>query len=90
MKVFLIAAVAIAVSGAAFAKDFKGGVMTDAEMERVTAGAGLGLDTAIGASNGKASIGFENGILSNPISQPPGGLPGLGKCTANRPGASCG
>ena len=38
MKVFLIAAVAVAVSGAAFAGDLKGAVMTDSEMDKVTAG----------------------------------------------------
>ena len=38
MKVFLIAAVAVAISGAAFAKDLKGSVMTDSEMDKVTAG----------------------------------------------------
>jgi len=38
VKVFLIAAVAVAVSGAAFAKDLKGAVMTDSEMDKVTAG----------------------------------------------------
>ena len=41
MKVFLIAAVAVAISGAAFAKDLKGSVMTDSEMDKVTAGDGL-------------------------------------------------
>ena len=38
MKTFLIAAIAVAVSGAAFAKDLKGSVMNDAEMDKVTAG----------------------------------------------------
>ena len=49
MKVFLIAAVAVAISGAAFAKDIKkeestttpvvkGTAMNDAEMDKVTAG----------------------------------------------------
>ena len=37
MKVLLIAAIAVAVSGAAFAKDIKRNVMTDPEMEKVTA-----------------------------------------------------
>jgi hypothetical protein len=35
----LIAAVAVAVAAVAFAKDLKGGVMTDAAMDQVTAGA---------------------------------------------------
>jgi hypothetical protein len=62
MKVFLIAAVAVAVSGAAFAEDLKGSVMTDAEMDKVTAGdvplclgTGCGLMTAGVASGGKVS-----------------------------------
>ena len=38
MKVFLIAAVAVAVSGAAFAKELKQAVMSDAEMDKITAG----------------------------------------------------
>jgi hypothetical protein len=37
MKALLIAAVAVAVSGAAIAKDLKGTVMTDVEMDKVTA-----------------------------------------------------
>jgi hypothetical protein len=44
MKVFLIAAVAVAISGAAFAKDLKGTVMTDSEMDKVTAGGTLSVD----------------------------------------------
>ena len=56
MKTFLIAAVAIAVSGAAFAKDLKGSVMTDSEMDKVTAGAaptppGFGTTSARQASD---------------------------------------
>ena len=47
MKIFLVAAVAVAVSGAAFAKDLKGSVMTDSEMDKVTAGdTGRGIGTA--------------------------------------------
>jgi hypothetical protein len=38
MKTFLIAAVAVAISGAAYAKDLKGSVRTDSEMDKVTAG----------------------------------------------------
>ena len=38
----LIAAVAVAVSGAAFAKDLKGSVMTNSEMDKVTAGGNPG------------------------------------------------
>jgi hypothetical protein len=51
MRAFLIAAVAVAISGTAFAKDLKGAVMTESEMDKVTAGSaspipGGGLDTA--------------------------------------------
>jgi hypothetical protein len=38
MRTFFIVAVAVALSGAAFAKDLKGSVMTDSEMDKVTAG----------------------------------------------------
>ena len=54
MKTFLIAAIAVAVSGAAFAKDLKGTVMTESEMDKVTAGSVLptfGLDTANTVAN---------------------------------------
>ena len=88
MKVFLIAAVAVAVSGAAFAKDLKGSVMTDSDMDKVTAGAGFGIVTANSASNGKAINGYNNGILPNAgHAQPPGPAPGFGLCTAK--GVGC-
>ena len=61
MKVFLIAAVAVTISGTAFAKDLKGSVMTDSEMDKVTAGdvvffpcaqpTGCGIFTGNAASN---------------------------------------
>jgi hypothetical protein len=38
MRTLLIAAVALCVSGAAFATDIKATVMTDSEMDKVTAG----------------------------------------------------
>jgi len=85
MRVFLIASVAVAVSGAAFAKDLKGSVMTDVEMDKVTAGApGLGFNTSIPASNEKAFNGFVNGVSGNPgTGQTPGSSgPGFGMCTA--------
>ena len=41
MRALLIAAVAVAVSSTAFAKDLKGSVMTDSEMDKVTAGFGF-------------------------------------------------
>ena len=74
MKVFLIAAVAVAISGTAFAKDLKGSVMTDSEMDKVTAGdgsgPGFGVDTAGGAGGnvGKANVSFP--------------AYGFGRCTA--------
>jgi len=61
MKTFLIAAVAVSVSGAAFAKDLKGIVMTDSEMDKVTAGTGFGLDNAV-TKNVAAFAGINNGI----------------------------
>ena len=51
MKVFLIAAIAVVVSGAAFANDLKRSVMTDSEMGKVTAGAAFVTETP----NGNAS-----------------------------------
>jgi hypothetical protein len=57
MKALLIAALAVTVSGAAFAKDLNGSVMTDSEMDKVTAGEaanptpGGGLDTAGGVAS---------------------------------------
>ena len=89
MRTLLIAAVAVAVSGAAFAKDLKGSVMSDAEMDKVTAGVSLGVFTALPASNGAVN-GF-TGIDGNPDNfHPPGSQVGSGVCTANRPGAPCG
>jgi hypothetical protein len=59
MKLFLIAAIALAVPGAAFAGDLKGMVITDSEMDKVTAGSvspapGGGLDTAAFIVNQRA------------------------------------
>ena len=93
MRTFLIVAVAVAVSGAAFAKDLKSSVMTDSEMDKVIAGAGLGLNTAGPASNGNGGNGFTNGVNGNPATgRIPVGThtPGFGNCTAGRPGAPCG
>ena len=44
MRTLLIAAVALCVSSAAFAKDLKATVMTDSEMDKVTAG---GVDNTV-------------------------------------------
>jgi hypothetical protein len=62
MKTLLIAAIAVAVSGAAYAKDLKGTAMTDSEMDKVTAGAqpdttgtGIGTATATGGASPSAS-----------------------------------
>ena len=86
MKSVLLAAVAIAISTAAFAKDLKGTVMTDSEMDKVTAGAipdgaGLGLQTAgtAGAVNGLEAIITHAGNAHS------SGTPGFGICTAGRP-----
>ena len=69
MKLFLIAAVAVAVSSAAFAKDLKGTVMTDTEMDKVTAGSaspdsGFGRETASTVAN---SQGLPNSQHSSPL-----------------------
>ena len=79
MKTFLIAAVAVAVSGAAFAKDLKqqqttaptvkAQTMSDAEMDQVTAGAiviGGAYDVSI-LSGGNSNNGL-NGPAPPPIS----------------------
>ena len=86
MKMFLIAAVAVAISGAAYAKDLKGSVMSNSEMDKVTAGdgfVGFGLGTASGPGS---QNGFFNGIQPHAadIAQSPN-PPGFGNCTANRP-----
>ena len=69
MKTLIIAAIAVAISGAAYAKDLKGAVMTDTEMDKVTAGeipagAGGGISTAIyhSAAPQAGTAGTENGI----------------------------
>jgi hypothetical protein len=80
MKVFLIAAVAVAISGAAFAEDLKGTVMTDSEMDKVTAGAGFGVGTAL-KHTGNASHSFTG--LDTARSQS-GKFVGAGLCTAGR------
>ena len=62
MRVLLLAAAAVAISTAAMAKDIKGSVMTDSEMDKVTAGAAAdpttqsGLDTASSVANSHALI----------------------------------
>ena len=86
MRIFLIAAVAVAISGTAYAKDLKGSVMTDSEMDKVTAGSlppGNGVGTAGG--NGYQN-GFNNGLYPHAFDhyQSPS-APGFGHCTANRP-----
>jgi hypothetical protein len=82
MRTFLVVAVAVAISGAAFAKDLKGTVMTDAEMDKVTAGevvctnpssVGCGLATADTHTNGvlETKTPLSPGINIPP---PPAGL----------------
>ena len=79
MRTFLVAAVAVAVSGAAFAKDLKGSVMSDSEMDKVTAGGvpafpGEGVATACGA---------KGGICEVPVFPP---VPRSGVCTTGASG----
>ena len=85
MKVFLIAAVAVAISGAALAKDLKGTVMTDSEMDKVTAGTipGYGLGTAFSTGNSGWINGYTNGLSPHAFANAhaPGPV-GNGRCTA--------
>jgi hypothetical protein len=84
MKAFLIAALTVAVSSAAFAKDLKGSVMTDSEMDKVTAGDGFGLATAA-ANGGQALNGYDNGIFPHALGNARSpDTPGFGNCTATR------
>jgi hypothetical protein len=50
--VIAVAALAAALSTAALAKEIKGKQMNDAEMDKVTAGQGQGVDTACFSANG--------------------------------------
>ena len=87
MKTFLVAAVAVAVSGSAFAKDLKGSVMTDAEMDKITAGdVGLGLQTAgsVGANPNLGNAYNATGVGIAVTKIPSGIFLGSGLCTANR------
>jgi hypothetical protein len=76
MKVFLIAAVAIGISGAAFAKDLKGSVMSDSEMDKVTAGDGefhCAQPTGCGVFTGNLA---SNGVLATKTPLNPGVIGG--------------
>ena len=59
MRVLVSAAVAAAISTAAMAKDIKATVMTDFEMDKVTAGDGFGVYTAFILHD---ASGLPNGI----------------------------
>jgi hypothetical protein len=75
MKTCLITAIAVSVSCAAFAKDLKGKVMTEADMDRVVAG------TSVYVDPGKVvPIDAPSGVVAaqpHPIfgGQPVGGSP---------------
>jgi hypothetical protein len=94
MKTLLIATAVVAISGAAFAKDLNNKAtvstgaaaqMSDAEMDKVTAGDGFGLGTAVPASDGEALHGL-NGLLLHALGNAHSpGPPGGGNCTAGRP-----
>jgi hypothetical protein len=58
----LLATVAVAISTAAFAKDLKGTVMTDSEMDKVTAGAGTDVAPATQAGTGLGIAGTAAGF----------------------------
>jgi hypothetical protein len=90
MKVLLIAAVAVAVSGAAFAKDLKGSVMTDSEMDKVTAGTVQphfgAYDTATTAGHSQVFNAIDNGLSRAAVNaNPPNSPVGNGICTAGHP-----
>ena len=88
MKTFLIVAVAVAISGAAFAKDLKGSVMTDSEMDKVTAGEiPCAHPTGCGIYTGNAA---SNGVLANhltPGSSPEGASRHIQQAPAHTPRA---
>jgi hypothetical protein len=90
-KITCVLAILAAVSTAAVAKDNKASSnaptisatqMNDAEMDKVTAGQGFGVQTAgdHGANLGNSSFGL--GIAGEHAHSP--GPPGLGLCTAGR------
>jgi len=92
MTRYLLAAAAVAaISTAAFAGDSKPVPMTDEQMDNVTAGRavtqiGVGINTAHDPSSGNADNGF---ISTHTTTNPPGGRPGLGRCTAGPTHALC-
>ena len=82
MKSLILAALAVAISTTAFAKDLKGTVMTESSMDKVTAGStpsdpGFGLTTAdqAGGNRGQANPPFPAGF---------------GRCTAASHGGNVG
>ena len=82
MKTLLIAAVAVAVSGAAFAKDLKGSVMNDAEMDKVTAGETPGTTGQGLITSAEAQGAFCKTCLPGSASPPSLVVPGQGTLTA--------
>ena len=76
----------VAISGAVFAKDLKGRVMTDAEMDEVTAGTihpGQGLGTAFSTGNSGWVNGYDNGLHAHAFANAQTlGPAGNGLCTA--------
>jgi hypothetical protein len=75
-------AIAVAISGAAFAKDLKGSVMTDSEMDKVTAGEGFGIGTAFDNNGQRTPWSF--GISTATTNS--GDNPGHGVCTTGASG----
>jgi len=81
---------AVAVSGVAFAKDLKGTVMTDAEMDKVTAGSkpdnpGFGRNTAgeAGGDLGRSNPSFPAGQGRCTALQHGGNVHGIVLCSVN-------
>jgi hypothetical protein len=91
-KLICVVAILAAASTAAVAKDLKGNLMTDSEMDKVTAGSGFGVQTAvtqggspniggtanpgIGTAGENGGLGFQGNI--------PGVRPMFGNCTAGQ------
>jgi hypothetical protein len=86
-KIVYVLAILAAASTAAMAKDLKqdkkatvptvaATQMSDAEMDKVTAGQGQGINTAHDHGGVARALGLPSFVL------PTGGSPGLGRCTA--------
>ena len=82
-KLTYVLAILAAASTAAVAKDLKLKPMNDAEMDKVTAGQGFGVQTAGEHTGNVSHSNFGLGIAGG-HAHTPGPSPGLGLCTAGR------